>query len=81
MQKFIEKKIAGLNVKIDRTTCIASENCITAAPELFGLDDDRICEFKNVHNEVAQEKIIEACSVCPVNALYVYDSDGSKLVP
>lgn len=81
MQKFIEKKISGLSVKIDRTTCIASENCITAAPELFGLDNDRICEFKEINDGIEQEKIVEACSVCPVNALSVFDSDGNKLVP
>lgn len=81
MQKFIEKNISGLNIKIDRTNCISSENCITAAPELFVLDDDRICEFKNMTEGIEQEKIIEACSVCPVNALYVYDDSSNQLVP
>ena len=81
MNDLIEKEVTGLKVKIDRGTCIASANCINAAPDLFELDDKRICKFKEAEEEIDKEKIIEACSVCPVNALYVYDERGKQIVP
>jgi ferredoxin len=81
MSDLTERKISGLLVKIDRTTCIASKNCIHAAPELFELDDESICAFKELQEGITKEKIIEACSVCPVNALYVFDESGIQVVP
>ena len=81
MSDFVERKIAELMVKIDRTTCIASQNCIKAAPKLFELDDERICTFLDSIEEKETEKIIEACSVCPVSALFVYGKDGKQIVP
>ena len=81
MSDFVERKITELTVKIDRTTCIASQNCIKAAPKLFELDDERICTFLDSIEEKETEKIIEACSVCPVSALFVYGKDGKQIVP
>jgi ferredoxin len=81
MSDTAEKKIAGLLVKIDRTTCIASKNCINSAPEFFELDDERICAFTELKDGISKEKIIEACSVCPVDALYVYNGEGKQIVP
>ncbi len=46
MEDFIEQNISDLKIKIDRSTCIATSNCIKAAPEVFELDDERICSFK-----------------------------------
>ena len=42
---------------------------ITGAPEVFELDDERICTFKADINDIETERLIEACSVCPVDAL------------
>ena len=81
MKDIVERKISGLTVKIERTSCIASENCIKSAPNLFELDDERICSFTEKMEGNSQEVIIEACSVCPVNALYVFDEDGEQKVP
>ena len=46
MEDFVEQNISDLKIKIDRTTCIATGNCIKVAPEVFELDDERICSFK-----------------------------------
>ena len=81
MNDFAERKLTDLLVKIDRTSCIASQNCIKAAPKLFELDDERICAFRNAIENTPNEEIIEACSVCPVSALYVYADDGKQIVP
>jgi len=81
MNRFVERKISGLTIKIDRGSCIASANCINAAPEFIEFDDERICAFKELKDEIENEKIIEACSVCPVNALYVFDEMGKQIIP
>jgi ferredoxin len=81
MNDFSEKNITGLTIKIDRTTCISTANCIKVAPDIFELDDERICSFVNPAVDTEKDIIIEACSVCPVNALYVLDKEGKQLVP
>lgn len=76
-----EKNISGLIIKIDRTTCIATKNCIKVAPDVFYLDDENISSFVDPIVDIEKERIIEACSVCPVNALYVFDKEGKQIVP
>jgi len=81
MSDIVERQISDLIVKIERPNCIGSKNCINAAPDLFELDDVQICSFKENTDGIPQETIIEACSVCPVSALYVLDIDNNQLVP
>ncbi len=81
MSDISEKNISGLTVKIDRTMCIATANCIKVAPDVFELDEERICTFTTPTNDVEKEILIEACSVCPVNALCAIDTDGKQIVP
>jgi len=76
-----EKIISGLLIKIDRGTCIATTNCKKVAPEIFELDEENIISFINGNVEIEGERLIEACSVCPVNALYAFDKEGKQVVP
>ena len=80
MADFVERQVGVLTVRIDRTTCAAFRDCIGIAPEAFALDDEGIVAF--THSEgVDREKLIEACAVCPVDALAVFDENGEQLVP
>ena len=81
MDDFQERKIGDLTIKIDRGTCIATKNCIKVAPEVFKLDDENISSFIELPGDIEKERLIDACSVCPVNALYVFDNEGKQLVP
>jgi len=81
MNDIIERKISDLTVKIERPNCIGSKNCINVAPDLFELDSEQICSFKENTDGIPKETIVESCSVCPVNALYVNDNEGNQLVP
>ncbi len=81
MEDFIEQNISDLNIKIDRTTCIASGNCIKVAPEVFELDDERICSFKTGFTAIESDRLLEACSVCPVDALIALNKKGEQVVP
>jgi ferredoxin len=81
MKDIVERKVTDLLVKIERLSCIGSKNCINVAPNLFELDSDQICAFKNQTEEIEKDIIVEACSVCPVSALFVIDENGKQIVP
>jgi ferredoxin len=78
---FLERKVGALTVRIDRTTCIGTANCAKVAPELFVLDDERIVTFCEPSTEIPADRVVEACDVCPVDALSAFDEDGRRLVP
>lgn len=77
----MEKTISGLKIIIDRDTCIGTANCIKVAGEVFELDNQKIVTFKSEIAETDQKMLIEACSVCPVNALGAIDENGNQIVP
>jgi len=77
----MEKIISGLTIVIDRDTCIGTGNCIKLAGEVFELDDQKIVTFKANITELEQKQLVEACSVCPVNALSAIDENGNQIVP
>ncbi len=81
MDDFPERNISGFTIKIDRTTCIGTANCIRVAPDVFELDNGKICSFKVNTPDIEKEILVESCSVCPVNALYVVDKEGDQIVP
>ncbi len=81
MNDIEERNISELTIKIDRTTCIGTSNCIKVAPDIFELDNEKICAFKENSPDIEKETLVESCSVCPVNALYVIDKEGKQIVP
>lgn len=66
---FLEKRVAGLTVKIDRDSCIGTGACVHAAPEVFVLDDRQVVTFTEGEPEIDPERVVEACNACPVFAL------------
>lgn len=81
MSDLVPKKIGDLTVRIDRELCIGSGNCVKVAPDLFELDDETIASFAPGADSVPRAKILDACEVCPVQALVVTDAEGRELVP
>lgn len=69
MADFEERRVEGLTIAIDRLTCIGSRNCVKVAPEVFQLGEDGIVTFTDASPDVARERVVEACGVCPVDAL------------
>ena len=69
-----ERRISGLTILIERDLCIGSGNCIKLAPEVFELDATGIVTFRPLSNDapdIDRERLVEACRVCPVDALVV----------
>ncbi|MGQ0722389.1 MAG: ferredoxin [Candidatus Eiseniibacteriota bacterium] len=77
----VERRIGDLTVCIDRDGCISSGNCIKVAPSLFEFDAESVASFAAGADAVGPERIVEACQVCPVEALEVTDSSGNRIVP
>jgi ferredoxin len=78
---FVERKFGDLTVRIDRGACISTANCMGMADEIFVWDDETICAFSDEPGEIDRETLIEACQMCPVDALHVLDADGKQIVP
>lgn len=77
---FEERRLSGLTVRIDRGTCIGSGSCVTVAPEVFEIDSQRIVTFLDDAAEIERERLIEACSICPVGALAAFDEHGESVL-
>lgn len=81
MSDLVERKIGELTIRIDRATCIGSGNCAKVAPGVFELDAEAVAAFTEKRDVAEPEQLLEACRVCPVDALLAISSDGKQLVP
>jgi ferredoxin len=72
--------VAGLTVRIDEQLCVGFGDCVGVAPEVFVLNGDGTVDFRDVPT-VDPERLLEACRVCPVDALMVMDGSGKQMVP
>jgi ferredoxin len=77
----VERRVAGLTVRIDRLLCVGFGDCIDVAPELWEFDDDGIVAFRDPLPDVERDRLIASCDICPVDALSVHDEAGSQLAP
>jgi ferredoxin len=75
------KQVGDLTITIDRDLCIGSGNCVKVEPHLFQLDDEGIAAFASGAENVDRGRVVDACEVCPVEALTVRDRNGDQLVP
>lgn len=81
-RRFADRTLGDLTVRVDRHTCIASENCTELAPEVFEVAEDSIVRVKeDAPADVDRDRLIEACRVCPVDALILLSADGEQIVP
>jgi ferredoxin len=81
MSEFAERKFGDLTIKVDRQTCIATENCMEIAPEVFEMDEEGIVTFKKDAESIDRVRLLESCEICPVGALSVVDAEGNEIVP
>jgi len=75
-----ERLVHGMRIVIDELLCVGFGDCVTAAPDAFMLNGEGIVEF-TAPEQVAPDVLLEACRMCPVDALAVTDARGQPLVP
>lgn len=80
MSDYEERTVGDLRIRIDRTLCVGFGDCVTEAPEAFVLDDTGTAVFVNP-DKVERERLLQACDVCPVDAITVWDGEGVQIVP
>lgn len=81
MEDIDEREIAGLTVRIDRLLCVGFGDCMEPAPAPFEFDDDGIATFVDAARGLSRQAILAACDACPVDAISVFDGQGTRLVP
>lgn len=81
MSETPKRTIEGIEIEIDRDLCVGFGDCIDAGPEVFEFDDDGIAVFKADVLSIDQDRLIEACQSCPVDALTALDPQGRQLAP
>lgn len=80
-KRYEEQTFEALHIRIDRTRCIGTGNCVNVAPEIFELGADQVVTFREDARAFDRDRMVEACRVCPVNALFAYDEEGNQLAP
>jgi ferredoxin len=76
-----ERTIGRLIVRIDRLLCVGFEDCVVCAPLVFRMDDDGIACFTETAGPIDEAHLIEACRICPVDALTATDPSGTQVAP
>ncbi len=77
-----ERRVCDLRIGIDRLLCVGFEDCVAAAPTVFRMDEGGIVTFTDdAASFEDRDRLIDACRVCPVDALSATDADGRTLAP
>ncbi len=76
-----ERVISGLKVRVERGSCIGTVACRNVAPDVFELDDQQVITFVSEPAEIDRDRLFEACQVCPVEALLLFDEEGEQVFP
>ncbi len=75
-----QQEAHGWKIQIDRALCVGFGDCVEAAPDAFDLDSESIAVFLDP-GAVPADALKQACEVCPVDALMIFDADGNQIVP
>ena len=81
MEDIEERAISGITIRIDRPTCICSDSCTKIPPEIFEIGADAIVTFSEASPDIDRIRLLEACAICPVDALIAIDEDGRQIAP
>lgn len=80
-EEYEERRLSELTIRIDRALCVATQNCVHVAPEVFELGVDQIVMFREDAKDIEPDRLVEACLVCPTGALWAFSEDGQQLAP
>ncbi|WP_049558753.1 ferredoxin [Nonomuraea sp. SBT364] len=59
-----------MRVHVDMALCQTHAQCVFAAPEVFGLDDDDELVYEAAPGDDAWPAVEEAARACPVQAIF-----------
>lgn len=67
-------------IVVDRDTCIGAAPCIAIAPGVFQLDEENKAYVVDM-TAADDDTILLAAQSCPVQAIKLYDEEGSQVYP
>ncbi|RKT53115.1 ferredoxin [Saccharothrix australiensis] len=67
------------SVEVDSAACIGSGMCAGMAPDHFRLEGSTATPVSRLVEP--DDVVVDAAESCPMEAILVRDSDGSKLAP
>ncbi len=60
-----------MKIHVDKKMCIGDQTCVEICPELFEMEGDVVAaKMKNVPEDL-EEKVKEAATSCPVEAIVI----------
>jgi ferredoxin len=75
-----QKPIKIAKIEVDKETCISAAPCVTIAPGVFQLGDDNKAYVVD-KNAADDDTILLAAQSCPVQAISLFDEEGSQIYP
>ncbi len=75
-QKFSERN--GVLVQIDHDLCAGFADCVAAAPEVFGINDENLAIVVDP-DAVDLDTLLVAAESCPVSAILLFDEEGEQV--
>jgi ferredoxin len=71
----------GFTVRIDKNSCQSAGNCVDAAPEGFGFDEDGLGDVKPAAGSLPRARLLEIARRCPALAISIFDETGREIEP
>jgi ferredoxin len=67
-----------VTIRVDRSRCLTSGQCMTLAPALFEQDDDAISTvMRQPATDTEVKAALHAARICPSQAITVSDTNGT----
>jgi ferredoxin len=67
--------VSRVEVRVDRSLCIGSGDCVDTAPDVFQLDDEDKAVVVDPDGAPLDD-VLSAAGNCPVSAIFVVGEDG-----
>jgi len=67
-------------ILINRELCESNAECVSLAPEVFGLDEEELCVVLDPEG-AKSKRILLAARACPTDAIILVDEEGEQVWP
>ena len=66
-------------VRIEKSSCQSSGNCVNAAPQAFGWDGDDLGDVLGAAASLPLERLVGIASRCPALCISIFDENGQEI--
>ena len=78
----MERSFGPFTLRIDLSLCVGFGDCIDEAAHILELTDDGVVRFcADAPTTAPFERLLGACTACPVDALSLHDAAGRQVAP